>query len=335
MSRKLTKKERKELKKKNNLLEVKETCVNCNQFIALDQRFCTHCGGKRIYNRLTWRNLIEDFLDRFLNLENSFLKTFVAMFRRPEDVIGGYINGMRKKYLPAFSYFAIAISLTGFYYFLLQGWFFDTYIDAQTQLFSESMQEPQVQIQQDLTGALMENQSLYMFLIIPILALMSRVVFWNYKQYNLVEHFVIFLYTYSHISIVSVILQILFIWSSSLLFFASIIVMLFMLFFSIYVLKRLFSLDAAAMILKTSLFFIILSLFMCLIISPVIVYGIKTVIAHKEGKDVNIDESTLMGKFLKTSIEQAERQKRKDSIKKDSIKRVERFQKVELDLSKR
>ena len=108
-----TRAEKKAIKKQDSLLEVKDSCINCSEHIVLDQRFCSHCGGKRIYNKLTWRNLIEDFVDRFFNLENSFLKTFIAMFKQPEDVIGGYMNGMRKKYLPAFSYFAVAITVAG------------------------------------------------------------------------------------------------------------------------------------------------------------------------------------------------------------------------------
>ncbi|MGK0251426.1 MAG: hypothetical protein ACI81G_000863, partial [Gammaproteobacteria bacterium] len=98
-------------KRKQELLEVTNTCVNCDAHLELGQRFCANCGGKRMYNRITWRNLFEDFIDRFLNIENAFLKTFLGLFKHPEDVIGGYLKGMRKKYLPAFSYFAIAITV--------------------------------------------------------------------------------------------------------------------------------------------------------------------------------------------------------------------------------
>ena len=320
---KTTRSEKKALKKQQSLLEVKDVCVNCDMHIALDQRFCAHCGGKRIYNKLTWRNLFEDFIDRFLNLENSFLKTFIAMFRQPEDVIGGYMHGMRKKYLPAFSYFAIAITFTGFYYFLLKGWFMDTFIAAQASVYDDSVSQAQKELQKEITNLFMENQSLYMFLIIPFLALISKIVFWNYKKYNLVEHFVIFLYTYSHISIISVTFQIAFIWSATILEYLSVALILFMFIFTIYVLKRLFDLDGAKVLLKTLLFFIVFSILSCVMSIPIVVVGFMSAVKIDDNDQMDVDESTFLGKFVKFSREEAQHKKTIDSLEKDSLKRLE------------
>ena len=52
MSKKLIKSQKKIAKKKAQLLEVRDTCINCNEQIAFDQRFCSYCGGKRICNRI-------------------------------------------------------------------------------------------------------------------------------------------------------------------------------------------------------------------------------------------------------------------------------------------
>ena len=320
---KLSRAEKKALKKQQNQLEVKDTCVNCEQFIALDQRFCSHCGGKRIYNKLTWRNLLEDFVDRFFNLENSFLKTFVAMFRQPEDVIGGYINGMRKKYLPAFSYFAIAITLSGFYSFILKGWFLQEFISAQSSFYGADMASVQVEMTETITNTMMEYQSIYMFLSIPIMALISKLVFWNYKNYNLVEHFVIYLYTYSHISIISVTLNLLFIWNTTLLFGVSIVTVLLLFVFTAYVLKRLYQLDNASVILKSSLFLVVMLVFSCFSMFPLAIYGAMQGSKIAKGETKDFDENSLMGKMLKPAIEQAERKKALDSIKQDSLKRLE------------
>ena len=320
---KLSRAEKKALKKQQNQLEVKDTCVNCEQFIALDQRFCSHCGGKRIYNKLTWRNLLEDFVDRFFNLENSFLKTFVAMFRQPEDVIGGYINGMRKKYLPAFSYFAIAITLSGFYSFILKGWFLQEFISAQSSFYGADMASVQVEMTETITNTMMEYQSIYMFLSIPIMALISKLVFWNYKNYNLVEHFVIYLYTYSHISIISVTLNLLFIWNTTLLFGVSIVTVLLLFVFTAYVLKRLYQLDNASVILKSSLFLVVMLVFSCFSMFPLAIYGAMQGAKIAKGETKDFDENSLMGKMLKPAIDQAERKKALDSIKQDSLKRLE------------
>lgn len=257
---KLTRAEKKALKKQNTLLKVEDTCINCGEHIALDQRFCSFCGGKRIYNKLTWRNLLEDFADRFLNLENSFFKTFIALFKQPEDVIGGYMNGMRKKYLPAFSYFAIAITVAGVSAFIIRQFFIDDLIAAQNELYATNgpMAEMQKSFNDRWLRLVLEYQSMFYFSIIPILAVLSKIVFWNYKKYNFIEHMVIYLYAYSHIAMITSVVGISLIWSTTLYQTFGMISLLIMVIYMAYVLKRLFDLDAAKIILKTALFGLVL-----------------------------------------------------------------------------
>ena len=327
---KLSRTEKRELKKRNSLLQVKETCVNCGEHIALDQRFCSHCGGKRIYNRLTWRNLLEDFADRFLNLENSFLKTFIALWKRPEDVIGGYMNGMRKKYLPAFSYFAVAVSLSGFYTFILQGWFLDQFFSVQAGMYGAealtAQDEASLEVTKMVTNKMLEYQSLYMFLSIPIFAIISRIVFWNYKQCNFVEHFVIYLYAYSHVSIITVILNLLTMWNNTLYMISSFLTILLLIVYITYVLKRLFKLDAARLVLKFALFLVVSFFIFLLTLIPFVAYGIAQGVKIAKGEEVVVDENSVMGAMLKPIIlkekERKEAQRRKDSIKNDSIERL-------------
>ena len=245
------------------------------------------------------------------------------MFRQPEDVIGGYINGMRKKYLPAFSYFAIAITLSGFYSFILKGWFLQEFISAQSSFYGADMASVQMEMTETVTNTMMEYQSIYMFLSIPIMALISKLVFWNYKNYNLVEHFVIYLYTYSHISIISVTLNLLFIWNTTLLFGVSIVTVLLLFVFTAYVLKRLYQLDNASVILKSSLFLVVMLVFSCFSMFPLAIYGAMQGAKIAKGETKDFDENSLMGKMLKPAIEQAERKKALDSIKQDSLKRLE------------
>lgn len=307
-------------KRKQELLEVRDICINCEEPLALDQRFCSHCGGKRMYNRITWRNLIVDFIDRFLNVENAFLRTFFGLFKKPEDVIGGYMQGMRKKYLPAFSYFAVAITIAGIYAFIVKNWFIDDLIQAQTSIYTGEVAE----IQKDMTSkwirTMMEHQSIAYFAMIPILALISRLVFWNYKKYNLVEHFVIYLYGYSHIAMVNTILGLCFIWNQSLFQIYGFISPIIMIVYMGYVLKRLFKLDAGGIILKTGLFFLIGG----------ILFVIFAIIAAIGGYFLAKSGSLDDYEFFKMMKEQAEAQRAiqaaakaaKDSIAGDSIQQV-------------
>lgn len=306
---KLTRAEKRAAKKENSLLEVKDTCVNCNQHIALDQRFCSYCGGKRIYNKLTWWNLLEDFADRFLNLENSFFKTFIALFKQPEDVIGGYMNGMRKKYLPAFSYFAIAITVAGITSFFIRQFFMEDMIAAQNDLYSAG---PAIELQKSFNDkwlrTVMEYQSLFYFSIIPILALISKLVFWNYKKVNFVEHMVIYLYSYSHIAMITSIAGLLAMWNMTLYQIFGMLSIVVMILYMAYVLKRLFALDVAQIILKTALFGLINIIFL-------IGLGVAGAgIAIYLGATGALDDT----EFVK-QIKEKRRQEKEDALKSNTI----------------
>ncbi|MFC4632537.1 DUF3667 domain-containing protein [Dokdonia ponticola] len=305
-------------KRKQELLEVSDTCINCNEPLALDQRFCPNCGGKRVYNRITWRNLFEDFVDRFLNIENAFLRTFLTLFRKPEDVIGGYMKGMRKKYLTAFSYFAIAIAFAGVFAFIVKNWFLEDMIQAQTSFYTGDAAELQKSFTSKMLTKVIEYQSVVYFTMIPVLAIFSRIVFWNYKKYNLVEHFVIYLYGYSHISLITTTLSLLTIWNQTLYQIFSFVSIFILIGYMTFVLKRLFELDAGNTILKLGLF--------CLLIGSIffvffIVVVILSFVAMKTGAGTDIE-------FIKFMKEQAEAQKAvreaaqvaKDSINGDTIK---------------
>ena len=76
-------------------------CKNCSSQLQENDDYCNSCGAKVIRNRLTLKNLFEHFGEEFLNYDNKFLRTFIRLFRKPEDVIGSYINGTRKKYVPS------------------------------------------------------------------------------------------------------------------------------------------------------------------------------------------------------------------------------------------
>jgi len=308
---------KKKISRKENVLEVKEICVNCEEPLALDQRFCSHCGGKRIYNRITWRNLLEDFFDRFLSIENTFLKTFIALFTKPEDVINGYIYGMRKKYIPAFNYFAIALTVAGVFAFVIKNWFIEDLVAAQKNLYSESLNTIGGEaFIRDYLLWVTDHMTIVYFAIIPFLALLSRAIFWNYKHVNLTEHFVIYLYAYCHIAMCSSIIQLLIAWNNTLYQIYSTLVTFIMIFYIAYVLKRVFKLTMENIILKTLLlvgFFFSITIAIAL---AGIVYAIVTKV--RGGEPDNPIEQTFNAGFEKgkqQSKDRAAKEKRlQDSL---------------------
>ncbi|WP_299148362.1 DUF3667 domain-containing protein [uncultured Dokdonia sp.] len=248
-------------KQKRELLVISESCKNCGTPLDLDQRFCSHCGAKRMHNRLNTRNLLEDFTERFLNIENVFLKTFIDLFTKPEDVINGYIGGLRKRYMSAFSYFAVALTIGSIYIFLFRNWFLDT----ENGLFNGFFTGLEAGAQSnggdgvmELVNFIFDYNSFISFLYIPFFAVISKIVFWNYKEVNFIEHIVIYLYAYSQTQIITNVLFILAGWSAAGQIIVSLFVSTLPFFYTAYVLYRVFNLSVKSLVLKTGIFLLII-----------------------------------------------------------------------------
>ncbi|MBW8200548.1 DUF3667 domain-containing protein [Muricauda sp. W52] len=170
------------------------TCKNCGDTLRTDFLYCPNCGGKVIRNRITIKNLWTDILERYFNLDNTFVNTFVHLFTKPEVVIEGYIQGLRRKYLNPISYLGIALTLSGVQIFLMS-----KSIDLLDFDFYDT--EEQIKFQQKLMGFIMDYQSLVFILFIPLMAISGWLCF-DEKKYNFAERTIIFMYTLSHYSVV-------------------------------------------------------------------------------------------------------------------------------------
>ncbi len=230
-------------------------CKNCSSQLQENDDYCNSCGAKVIRNRLTLKNLFEHFSVEFLNYDNKFLRTFIGLFRKPEDVIGSYINGTRKKYINAVSYFAIAVTVSGFFIFVFLEFFPDAF-NFSTDIYN--FDEEQAKINSDFSKRIYEYQAFIFFLSIPVFALISRLIFLKNKKYNFSEHLIINLYTYSHFALAVTVVYFLTIWYQPVFMVVSIIANLFQIVFFAYVFKRLYSLTLGQILLKTLLFFSLL-----------------------------------------------------------------------------
>ena len=237
-------------------------CKNCLLSIQTHHNYCPHCGAKVIKNRLTIKALFAHFSEQFLNYDNLFFKTFRHLTFKPEAVISCYIDGTRKKYVNVISYFAIALTLSGFQMFVLNKFFPELMnMDFMSQNGTENFQQQNMNFAQ-------EYQSIIYMLIVPVYALMSKIVFFNYKQYNYTEHLVINMYLAAHLSIITTILVLItsFFGMSFGLF--GLLSIPLQIIFSAYCFKRLFNLNITSIIIKTLLF--LLMLFILFIIASII-----------------------------------------------------------------
>jgi len=240
-------------------------CKNCHKELVAGADYCYACGAKVIRKRLTFRNLFEHVSETFFNYDNKLLRTFIDLFVRPEEVLGLYIDGVRKRYVNPVSYFGLAITLTGIY-LLLMSKYFPEMMD-----FSYLAIEGQEEMQRKNTQLIFEYQTLVMMLYIPIYALLARVTFIGLKKYNYTELLIVFLYLQAQISLASaLILPIV-----ALLGLSSPFVGMFtlpvMIIYNYYCLKRLYQLDIPQMLLRTLFFF---AIFFIVFIILTIIMGI-------------------------------------------------------------
>ncbi|MGJ8593949.1 MAG: DUF3667 domain-containing protein [Aquaticitalea sp.] len=236
-------------------------CKNCHSTLSENASYCYDCGGKVIRNRLTLRNLFEHLSETFLNYDNKFLQTFIGLFRKPEYVIGTYINGTRKRYVNVVSYFAIAITLSGLQLYILNKFFPDA-LDISTLDTSGS----DMLKESNFMAILQEYQSIIMMLYVPLYAIISRVVFLNKKTYNYTEQLVIYMYIQAQTSISAAIILTLLVMVGFNYFALSYFYIAAMVLYSAYCLKRLYQLTTSEIILKTLIFGLIIGALMVLIV---------------------------------------------------------------------
>jgi hypothetical protein len=224
-------------------------CKNCQTPIKEEDEYCNLCGGKVIRNRLTFRNLFEHLSETFFNYDNKLLRTFTQLFKDPEDVIVGYIEGVRKKYINPISFFGLALTISGLSIFILKKFYLDA-LDFSS--FFENINVPEGFMDSSMSGAMEFNSLIYSFLV-PLFALISWIVFLD-KKYNLTEHIIIYLYSMSLLAMISVIIaQIFLILSPSNYIIYGLLMWPLMFVYHCYILKRIFKLSFGSLITKSVL----------------------------------------------------------------------------------
>ena len=229
-------------------------CKNCKRSLNDIDDFCNHCGAKVIRNRLTLKSLFAHFSEQFLNYDNKFLNTFFHLITKPEDVIGSYIDGTRKKYVNVISYFAIALTIAGLQMYILNKFFPDA-LDMSNfgAKGTEALQQKNMQFIQ-------EYQSLLMMLYVPIYAIMAKIVFFDDKKFNYTELLVIFMYILSQLTIVSAFIMVFAAYFGGTIGgIGAMITFPLQIVYSAYCLKRLFRISIKKIIFRTLFFLIVLA----------------------------------------------------------------------------
>ena len=239
-------------------------CKNCKVELAKADGFCQDCGARVIQERISLKFLFNEFMDKVLSVDNKLLRTFIHLFIKPHVVIDSYIKGVRKRYYNPVNYLLISITLSGVYLYFIK----DIAIQSMESITVNDPNNPfsNKEFMNEYMSFFTDYQALVNSLFIPLVAFISWLVFLNRKKYNFYEHIVIYLYTNSHISIISVLVILpiyfinqdligeIFIYSSPL-----------MLLYSAYVLIRIFKLTFLQFVVKTLYFAFISSIFFIIV----------------------------------------------------------------------
>ncbi len=244
-------------------------CKNCGHPIEVSENYCSNCGAKIIQKRLTVNYLSSEFFESFWSIEsNKPVLTFLDLFRKPLDVIGGYIDGLRKRYINPYGYFTIALTLTGLYTFINLN-YFPEYLENSG--FKANIEDQD--ISRELTTKLLENINLITFILIPVITLISRLVFLKNRKYNLAEHLITHLYAYSHVNIITAFLVLIsFVDERAFRITNFVSLPIYILYYG-YVFKKLYQLKFWKVLLKTLLFLLVFGIcFLAIIIASVYIY---------------------------------------------------------------
>lgn len=177
---------------RKKLLADEVVCKNCDTHYQ--GSFCPVCGQSRKVRRLSFLNMVDDFISIFINLDNGFLRSATELFWRPGHMIRDYIEGHRKVYMKPL---AMLFCLGTIYY--LTVWLIAkdaipdlTMNDAEINLGEDfDKYGPLLQKVQEVVGEILKNPGLVAFLFILPMAPATSLCFRSTrygKVLNFMEH---------------------------------------------------------------------------------------------------------------------------------------------------
>jgi hypothetical protein len=217
-------------------------CKNCQNKLSEKQHYCDECGAKVIVNRLTMKAIALQINEEFFSLDNKLLKTFLTLFTNPEDVILGYIQGIRKKYIHVIQYFAFSLTLAGLQVFIMSVFFKDL-MELNMYEGIETLPGQENNPFKDVNFEFFNNyQGLIYILGVPISAFSTWFVYYILKdrRLNFTEHLVLNLYYSAQVIIITAVLSITFLILGLNYFIVSSIIILPIFWYLYFVLRRVF-----------------------------------------------------------------------------------------------
>ena len=161
-------------------------CKNCGHSLEDGAHFCNHCGAKVIIEPFTFRYVTRDFEEKYLDLDRNLLvRTIRDMVIRPQEVINGYIDGVRKRHLNLANWLAVAVTVSGLLIFVVKKFYPESFdmtwmVDPNSEEFKQNPFFQNMDPDDPYKNMWwMEYQAIFYILAIPIYAILSKITFLN------------------------------------------------------------------------------------------------------------------------------------------------------------
>lgn len=156
-------------------------CLNCKQPVY--DKFCSNCGQKTSTNRFSFQSFIAtDFVHGILQLNGKVPYTLKTLMTRPGHGVREYIQGKR---IVFFNGFSLLLILSAVYYVINSA----SDITTMSVIYTNDVPEKQA-LAKILGQYLTKHSRTYALLLLPLMAMITHIVFRRSKQ-NYFEHIVL------------------------------------------------------------------------------------------------------------------------------------------------
>ena len=127
-------------------------CENCGT--ELKGHYCFQCGQAAVDYRRSFRHVIIDILDSFLNWDSKFFATLAWLIVRPWHLTNEFVRGRRVRYLHPIRLYLLASIL---FFFVVNWWAREIHTDPRAFEEDDRRQSTEATQNQDLTGGVRQK----------------------------------------------------------------------------------------------------------------------------------------------------------------------------------
>lgn len=220
-------------------------CKNCQAEVS--QKYCSHCGQKKITDRFSLKGVLSELIQLFTNIEKGFWLTVKMLFTNPATLIKNYLNGITIRYYNPFRYLIIWTAIAVFLNLSLG--LFDLQQEAMQELMHVDNTGKNGGLAQQVNEKMRDFLNLFPLLHVPFLALFS---FWVFRKqgWNYAEHLIAYAYLFGQISLMGILNSIFVHFNPAFIFFVLPIALTISWIYLIYVYRQLFDIGIFSAIWK-------------------------------------------------------------------------------------